>query len=724
MKAMLTIAILARLSGAAQPHVQAVQPHAQPQAHPQALPQAQPHAALLSEDDVAGPLTKVIAVLKDMQKELAEEAKEDKKMHDQIACWCKGNLEGKTKEVEDAKKKDDELMANIQEYSASASTLEVDLENLKKDIAANEKGLAEATANRKKEAALFHKSETDLIQAIKALEGAIVTLSKHHDAMLQTDLDKDPAVRSMKPELRHLIHNHLDQLTFLVPEAKKTLQGFLDAQDYVFQKDVSLLQTSSALRKKAPGNFKSHAPQSGAILGILKQMLETFKNNMPENEAEEMKKIETYETMKAAKEEEIAKQKEQVETKTEEYATSKENLANAKNELEDTRAAMSADQKFLLEITEKCTKAEFEWEERLKTRTEEQQAISEAIAILDTDEVRDAQKTTFGFLQIAQMQTKVVRKDTFEQKHRRVRALHLVKALFARSPRVGALAVMLQLDDFAEIKKFIDQLVEDMNKEQADEVKQRDACIDNIAQNERDTDKKHWEMKNLEAKIEQLTADSKDLGEQLDTLRAEIADLQTDLQRASDNRKLENTEFQKTAADQHLVQAVLAKALVKLKKFYEKKHSMMQVKKAPGEAPSAMPKQKAYKKNSKSTGIIGLMQELIGEAKVLEAQSIADEQNAQEDYQQLVASTNDSVREKSRSVTDLTEQKAKVDQELQAAKEDQIQGVKDLEALNEELGALHKECDFLLKNFEARQAARSAEMDALREVKAILSGAK
>merc|ERR1719316_2077843 len=205
---MATIAILARLSGAAQPHAQAVQPHAQPQAHP--------HAALLSEDDVAGPLTKVIAVLKDMQKELAEEAKEDKKMHDQIACWCKGNLEGKTKEVEDAKKKDDELMANIQEYSASASSLEVDLENLKKDIAANEKGLAEATANRKKEAAEFHKSETDLIQAIQALKGAIVTLSKHHDAMLQADLDKDPAVRSMKPELRHLIHNHLDQLTFLL----------------------------------------------------------------------------------------------------------------------------------------------------------------------------------------------------------------------------------------------------------------------------------------------------------------------------------------------------------------------------------------------------------------------------------------------------------------------------------------------------------------------------
>jgi len=461
-------------------------------------------------------------------------------------------------------------------------------------------------------------------------------------------------------------------------------------------------------------------------LGILRQMLETFRSNQPENEADEMKKIETFETMKAAKEEEIKSEKEQVETKTGELATAKENLANAKNDLEDTRAAMSADQKFLLEITEKCTKAEFEWEERLKTRTEEQQAISEAIAIIDSDEVRAAQATTFGFLQIGQMQTKVARKDSLAQKQKRARALNLVKAHFRRSPRVSALVSALQLDDFKEIKEFIDKLVADMKKEQAEEVKQRDVCIDNIAQNERDTDKKQWEMKNLQAKIEQLTQDSEELGEQLKVLKAEIADLQVELQRASDNRKLENAEFQKTAADQHLVQEVLNKAMGTLKKFYEKKHSvsLTQQKKAPGEAPDPMPKQKAYKKNSKSTGIIGLMHELIGEARVLEAQSIADEQNAQEAYQKLVASTNDSTREKSRSVTDLTEQKAVVDQELQAAKEDQIQGVKDLEALNEELTALHKECDFLLKNFEARQAARSAEMDALNEVKAILSGAK
>jgi len=284
--------------------------------------------------------------------------------------------------------------------------------------------------------------------------------------------------------------------------------------------------------------------------------------------------------------------------------------------------------------------------------------------------------------------------------------------------------VAMQLDDFTKIKEFIDKLVEDLKKEQQDEVAQRDSCIENIAQNDRDTGKKEWEVKNLEAKIEQLTADSKALAEDLKTLAAEIADLQVEMQRAGENRKLENAEYQKTASDQHLVQEVLAKALVTLKKFYEKKHSLVQTHAAPGEAPAPMPKMKAYEKNSKSTGVIGLMQELQGDAKVLEAQATSDEQSAQEAYQKLVGATNDSVRAKSRAVIDKTEEKAKVDQENDSAKADHIQGIKDLESLAQELGALHKECDFLLKNFEARQSARNAEMDALREVKGILSGAQ
>merc|ERR1719473_1586771 len=48
----------------------------------------------------------------------------------------------------------------------------------------------------------------------------------------------------------------------------------------------------------------------------------------------------------------------------------------------------------------------------------------------------------------------------------------------------------------------------------------------------------------------------------------------------------------------------------------------------------------------------------------------------------------------------------------------------ELEQLANEAADLHKACDFVLKNFDIRQTARDEEVEALKQAKAILSGAK
>jgi hypothetical protein len=47
----------------------------------------------------------------------------------------------------------------------------------------------------------------------------------------------------------------------------------------------------------------------------------------------------------------------------------------------------------------------------------------------------------------------------------------------------------------------------------------------------------------------------------------------------------------------------------------------------------------------------------------------------------------------------------------------------ELEQLANYKADLHKSCDFTLKNFDSRQEARDQEVEALRQAKAILSGA-
>merc|ERR1719207_503316 len=125
-------------------------------------------------------------------------------------------------------------------------------------------------------------------------------------------------------------------------------------------------------------------------------MKETFENDLSDAQKEEKASQLAYEELKAAKEAEIAAAEEQVTIKTEELATTNEKLAEAKQDLEDTMEQLSADQKYLVNLKEKCSLTDKEMEERVKTRQLEMEAVSKAMAILSSDEAMDTFTRTFN----------------------------------------------------------------------------------------------------------------------------------------------------------------------------------------------------------------------------------------------------------------------------------------------------------------------------------------
>merc|ERR1711972_334208 len=91
--------------------------------------------------------------------------------------------------------------------------------------------------------------------------------------------------------------------------------------------------------------------------------------------------------------------------------------------------------------------------------------------------------------------------------------------------------------------------------------------------NQLQTEKKEREKKDLIAKIEDLEMTIKALTEAIDTLKAEIAEMQVQLKRAGEDREKENKEFQTTVADQRATQKLLQAALSILQDFYGKKEA-------------------------------------------------------------------------------------------------------------------------------------------------------
>jgi len=675
--------------------------------------------AVNARSEEPGPMTKVVQLLKGMQKDLEREAKADKETYESLKCWCDKYKKEKEQAVEDSKQAIDALDSKAQDSSASTGELGVNIETLKRDIAATQKALKEAQALRDKEYAAFHAQEKEMIESIKLLHGAITALSKHHPAMLQSGEDNS-VIESMRPALRHLVHQHLSILGWLQQASPRrdALLDFLRAEPELLDPEpgtLALIQQSHNSRRSTAPFFRGYAPQSGQVFGVLKQMKEDFEADLPEIQKDERKKANAYAALKGAKESELKELKDSLENKMERLGTAKSDLFEARNDREDVKAILKADQAFLIELTKTCMEGENEYTERTKMRAEEIKAVSEAIAILTEDSAMDGQRATFSFVQLR------ASKSRSQADHIRARASAVLQAASAHSPEFAFLAVSARTDSLAKVMEAIDKLREKLEQQQADEVKHRDFCIDQLDENEVQTKRKEAEVEKLSALLEDLESKVKVVTTEIETLKKEIYEMQVELQRASEDRKAENLEFQRTVAEQITAKAALQAAYEKLASVYHNRETFLQ---APEDRPTVppAPEFKSYQQHSGSNHVMALIKKLIGEAQVVVDGSNHAEQEAEAAYETLISETNEAEKAKRRLIVDKTAHLEMLKETLQTTAADKERAEADIDALAKTRAELHKQCDFLLKNFAARQEARAAEMEALAEVKAILSG--
>jgi len=646
------------------------------------------------------PVTKVINLLKDMQAQLEKEAEEDEETYEKVACWCETNDKEKTAAIAEAEARITDLTSTIEELTATSARLNTEIKNLEAEIAKNQEALDKATAMRQKELAEFNEEEKDMLQSIGALKSAIVVLSKHHSSLAQVPSE---TLLNMAAVIDHQFKKHTALLHAIVtPSQRKAIAAFVQSPGDYFDAEPTFKQ--------------SYAPQSGQIFGILKQMKETFETNLSSAQKEEMQAQAAYEDLKAAKEAEIKAGTELKDTKTQELADTDEKLAQSKQDLEDTRNSLSADQKFLMNLKETCQMTDQEWEERQKSRAEEIKAVSEALAILSSDDAHDTFTRTFNFVQ-----TKSEKKD---RKNRDEASALLFKAAKANgNPRLAALAARVRLDAFTKVKAAIDEMIAALLKEKADEIKHKDFCTEGLNTNERESELKARDISELEAEISDLTTTIDELTKSIATLESEIAEMQTQLKRAGEDREMENKDFQTTVADQRETKALLKKAYDVLAAVFAKKFLQMSSKQEPV-GPPPPPGFKEYKQSSGAGGVMGMLEQIIRDTETLEAEAIKAETDAQKAYETYVKDTNKSIEEKTRDITNKTEEKSTAEGDKVAAEEAKETAMNEQQQLMNENADLHKSCDFTLKNFDIRQTARDQEVEALRQAKAILSGAK
>jgi len=707
-------------------------------------------------DGKTNPIKRVIGLLNDMKSQLEKEASKESEMYDQMVCWCETNEKDKVKAIADAEAKDKDLSSEIESRAARFGSVSTEIEAVKKLIEEDTNALKTATAIREKEAAEFRDGEKDTVQAITNLKNAVAVLQKHMSTTSFIQMEA-PLMSSLRSVLRDVSFKyemmmagqptpeHASALLQIKSGLENDLLATLGPESASLPVEFAQrILERTAGQATGPGFLQATEKQRAesrsagptqAIFGILSTMLEEFEKGLSTSQKDEIKAKEDFVALAAAKSVSVDTGKAKLDAMQAEDAGNAKALSDAKEDLALTRKTRTADVEFLRNLRVTCQNLDREWEARSKTRSEEILAVSEALEIITGDDAREMLYKSTSFLQ-----------EATEMQMRRNRAVASLRTA-AQSPsfdaddlldawhnrrspslvsgpksQLSTLAITVQLDSFTKVKEAMDKMVADLKKEQQEEVDLKAFCTKEFNQNDKETYDNTEQKADLEANMEELTALITKLGEEMADAQNQIAETQLGIKKASQTREGQNSEFQVTVSDQRATQAILTKAVDRLKVFYKKAKGGGAAFAQQGQTPPVQFNK--LKSNAGASPVIGMIEQIIEDSKKTESEAISTEREAQANYETFVKDSNNLIAELTNSVTEKTQSVASSKTTFENAKSDHIATMEELALLAEHKAELHGQCDFVLANFDIRQKARLQEMTAIGEAKAILSGSK
>merc|ERR1719161_1101894 len=147
----------------------------------------------------------------------------------------------------------------------------------------------------------------------------------------------------------------------------------------------------------------AYETQSGAIQGILADMMDSFTRDYASNDEEEKAKQADFDALMATKTDELKKLEKALTDKELNEGDDVKQLATDQKEREETEDELKAAEEFLETTTDACKAKANEWAERSRLRTEELAGMNQAIDILTSDTAKGTFATAVDtFVQLGQ----------------------------------------------------------------------------------------------------------------------------------------------------------------------------------------------------------------------------------------------------------------------------------------------------------------------------------
>merc|ERR1719327_782732 len=677
------------------------------------------YASLVQQQFKEHPATKVITLLQGLQVQIKEEGQEETHLYGKFTYWCSETIKDKEKSIKEYEETISVATSTIQALTEDIAALESELKALEEELEKDTASQATMQEERDSANGLYMDNKGDLEATIDAVGQAITALEASKPAFLQQGWQKAPAVQKAITLLSAFSDNKV--VTKLM-KASEEQPGDPKADEFENRKG-----------REATYSFKG-----GDVIEMLKTLKLQFEDQLKDLNTAEARASSAHKLADAAKEDEIEAAGRAKDTKTEVKGAKGSDLSTAESTLSEATSARDADQTVLDETKQLCHERKEEYERRSKTRADEIEAMGKAIEILSkVTGVRTPESKGISLIQISKKISDP--KAAIVNLLRKAGSSKQTAALEKLAEKIAALKQTPGSGTFDQIKNMIQKMIFHLMAEQKDEDDHKNWCDKEISTTTMMIEDKETQRDTLQASIDVLTQEIADLKVKITENQEAVALMNTEIEEETAERQAEKAENTATIKDAQDAQTAVSEAIAVLSEFYKgtgmvEKESwelnqmhahVRRIKAAPGETAEPEPElfEPGYKGSEEGAGVIGMLEEIAQNFALMETGAKADETEQSDEYEKWMTDTKISISEKEQDTQMKTARMERQKEKLVSKTDDFNHNKKELEATLQYEADLQHACVDGDSTYEDRKAARTKEIEALKEAQDILEKA-
>eukprot|EP00929_Paragymnodinium_shiwhaense_P061168 TRINITY_DN3054_c0_g3_i1.p1 TRINITY_DN3054_c0_g3~~TRINITY_DN3054_c0_g3_i1.p1 ORF type:complete len:674 (+),score=318.35 TRINITY_DN3054_c0_g3_i1:1315-3336(+) len=639
--------------------------------------------AVASADGQKGsPIGKVLQMIADLETKVISEGEEAQKVYDEFSEFCEERNKELTHELKTAKAQLEDLSATIDKETADIVTLSAKIEDLASQISKSEKELKEATSIRKGEADDFAVVDTQLTETIDTLKRAI--------GMIEREMQKGGSFAQLGSGAQNLMSalNVLVEASAIGSADAKRLTALVQAGSSSDEDDDA---------EEAPA-AATYEGQSGGILEALEGLQDKAEEQLADARKEEQTSLNNFELKKQALTDELKFGNKDLDEAKKKSAACAERKSVAEGEKSAVEKEAKEDLKSTHALHKDCMAKASDFETETVTRGEELKALATAKKIIK--EATGA--AAASFLQMSSRSTlgglpavRIVRKLALAQQS------NSLSRLAARMEAAIQNEAITGADPFEKVKGMVQSMLEKLQAEAEADATQKAFCDKELKEANAKKEEESTQVEKLTTKMDQNSAASTKLKEEVVELQRQLAE-EAKAQKEMDKlRAEEKAIFDKNKAETEKGLDGLKLALKVLRDYY------------------------SANEDSGSTGaaggIVSLLEVCESDFSKSLAELIAAEESSVAEYEATTKENEIAKAEKTQDVSYKTKEAASLDKANTEIATD-LDGVQEqLDAVNEALASLEKQCVAKAETYEERVAKREKELAGLKDALSTLS---